>query len=156
MIFDNTSPEYFMSCALAEAKMAFEEDEVPIGAVVVIDNTIIAKAHNLTETLSDPTAHAEILAITTATEHLRAKYLPEASLYVTVEPCLMCAGAIFWSKIKRLYFGAFDEKHGISRVQNNLSDNISVFHPKLSVSGQILEAQCAELMRSFFAKKRGK
>ncbi len=148
------SDEYFMNFALIEAKKALENNEVPIGAIVVIKNQIIAKAYNQTETLQDPTAHAEILAITSACNYLGSKYLEDATLFVTLEPCVMCAGAIFWTKIKKLIFGAFDEKQGYSRIQKKLPDGISILHPKLEITSEILEKEAAYLLKTFFQTKR--
>ncbi len=147
------SDEYFMRIALSEAQKAYQKDEVPIGAVIVLDNQIIAKAHNQTETLQDPTAHAEILAITTANQFLSSKYLNNAKLYVTLEPCLMCSGAIFWSKLSHLIFGAFDEKNGFTKTQNNLKSG-SIIHKKLTVKSRILETECVAILQDFFKNKR--
>jgi tRNA(adenine34) deaminase len=144
------SDEYFMQMALKEAQKAFEEDEVPIGAVVVQNNKIIARAYNMTEKLNDSTAHAEILALTSAFGNLGAKYLPNAALYVTVEPCVMCAGALYWSKLEKVVWGASDNKNGFSRVQ----PAVSPFHPKTIIVTGILENECAELMSVFFKNKR--
>lgn len=139
-----------MQQALTEAKYAFEKDEVPVGAVVVINNKIIARGHNQVELLNDATAHAEILAITSACGYLGAKYLTEASLYVTVEPCLMCCGAMYWSKIGRIVFGASDIKNGYRHItQENWP-----FHPKTELVSGILEEECAQLMKDFFKAKR--
>jgi tRNA(adenine34) deaminase len=140
--------EYFMKEALKEGELAFDRDEVPIGAVVVCDNMIIARAHNLTETLNDVTAHAEMQAITAASEFLGGKYLDQCSLYVTIEPCVMCAGALFWAQLGNLVFGAADEKRGYSILKSN------VLHPKTNVIRGILENESAKLMKTFFAKKR--
>jgi tRNA(adenine34) deaminase len=148
------SDEYFMNFALIEAKKAFDNDEVPIGAVVVLNNQIIAKAHNQTEKLNDPTAHAEMLAITAANQYLGSKYLQEASLYVTLEPCLMCNGAIFWSKISNLIYGASDKKNGFQKVQGLLPDKTSTTHPKLKIKFGILELEASQLLQDFFKKKR--
>jgi tRNA(adenine34) deaminase len=141
---------YFMSHALKEAQQAYEKDEVPIGAVVVIDNKIIARGHNQVELLNDATAHAEIIALTSAFNFLGAKYLPEATLYVTVEPCLMCCGAMYWSKIGRVVFGAADEKNGYKHItQQNWP-----FHPRTELITGVLKDECAFLMKSFFQSKR--
>jgi tRNA(adenine34) deaminase len=142
--------EYFMQLALKEAEKAFEKDEVPVGAVVVIGDKVIAKAHNQVELLNDSTAHAEILALTSAFQHLGSKYLPDATLYVTVEPCVMCCGALYWSKIGNIRFGAFDEKNGYRRIAGEKNP----FHPKTNVKGGIMEQECAKLMKAFFKKKR--
>ena len=140
--------EYFMKQALVEARQAALEGEVPVGAVVVCNNKIIARAHNQTERLNDPTAHAEMLALTAATGVLGAKYLPECTLYVTVEPCVMCAGAIAWAQMGRLVFGAEDEKRGYQRYAPQ------ALHPKTVVVKGILADDCAALMKDFFAAKR--
>lgn len=139
-----------MQQALKEAMLAFEEEEVPVGAVVVLNNRIIARGHNMVEKLNDPTAHAEMIALTSAFNFLGAKYLPEASLYVTVEPCLMCTGALYWSKISRIIWGAADEKNGHQRVTGNQFP----FHPKTQVTKGVMADECAELMKSFFRRKR--
>jgi tRNA(adenine34) deaminase len=142
--------EYFMQQALKEAQAAFDADEVPVGAVVVMNNQIIARAHNQVELLNDSTAHAEILALTSAYSSLGAKYLPEATLYVTVEPCIMCCGAIYWGKIGSIVYGASDEKNGY----RHLTKEQWPFHPKTELVAGILEADCAFLMKSFFRSKR--
>ncbi|MBX9733011.1 MAG: nucleoside deaminase [Chitinophagaceae bacterium] len=142
--------EYFMRLALKEAETAYEADEVPVGAVVVLQNKIIARAHNQVELLNDSTAHAEILALTTAYSSLGTKYLPEATLYVTVEPCLMCCGALYWGKIGRIVYGASDEKNGYRKTAGNNWP----FHPKTELLGGVLETECAFLMKSFFKAKR--
>ncbi|HRD54280.1 MAG TPA: nucleoside deaminase [Flavobacteriales bacterium] len=140
--------EHFMRQALKEAEQAFKKDEVPIGAVVVGGGRIIARAHNLTEKLNDVTAHAEMQAITAAAEAIGGKYLKECTLYVTVEPCPMCAGALHWAQTGRIVFGAFDEKSGYRRIGGVL------LHPKTQVTGGVLEPECADLMKAFFRKKR--
>ncbi|MDH6306284.1 tRNA(adenine34) deaminase [Parabacteroides sp. PF5-5] len=140
--------EYFMKQALAEARAAAEEGEVPVGAVVVCNNRIIARAHNQTERLNDPTAHAEMLAITSATSALGAKYLTDCSLYVTVEPCVMCAGAIGWSQISTIVYGASDEKKGFQRFAPH------ALHPKAIIKKGILEDECSSEMTDFFRKRR--
>ncbi len=142
--------EYFMQQALKEAQAAFDADEVPVGAVVVMNNQIIARAHNQVELLNDSTAHAEILALTSAYSSLGAKYLPEATLYVTVEPCIMCCGAIYWGKIGSIVYGASDEKNGY----RHLTKEQWPFHPKTELIAGILEADCGFLMKSFFRAKR--
>ena len=142
--------EYFMQQALKEARRAFDDGEVPVGAVVVINNRIIARGHNQVERLNDPTAHAEIIALTSAFNFLGSKYLPDASIYVTVEPCLMCAGALYWSKIGKIIWGADDEKNGHKRI----TENNWPFHPKTEVTKGIMKEECAELMKSFFRSKR--
>lgn len=139
-----------MQQALKEAMLAFEEEEVPVGAVVVLNNRIIARGHNMVEKLNDPTAHAEMIALTSAFNFLGAKYLPDASLYVTVEPCLMCTGALYWSKISRIIWGAADDKNGHQRVTGNQFP----FHPKTQVTKGVMADECAELMKSFFRRKR--
>jgi tRNA(adenine34) deaminase len=140
--------EHFMRQALREAERAFQADEVPIGAVIVFGDRIIARAHNLTERLNDVTAHAEMQAITAAAEAIGGKYLKDCTLYVTVEPCPMCAGALSWAQAGRIVFGAFDEKSGYRRIGGRL------LHPKTSVVGGVLEAECADLMKAFFRRKR--
>ena len=144
-----TNPdEYFMRQALVEAQRAGERDEVPIGAVIVCQGRIIARGHNLTETLTDVTAHAEMQAITAAAQFLGGKYLIDCSLYVTVEPCVMCAGALGWSKISRVVYGASDEKRGFVRFAPN------ALHPKTEIVSGILEADCSKLVKEFFKRKR--
>lgn len=138
----------YMQLALAEARKAYDLDEVPVGCVVVADGQVVGRGHNLTEMLADVTAHAEMQAITAATNTLGGKYLSQCTLYVTVEPCVMCAGAIGWAQIKRLVYGATDEKRGFTIFAPN------ALHPKCSVSSGVLEEECRELMQSFFAKKR--
>jgi len=142
--------EYFMKLALKEAAIAFEEDEVPVGAVVVINDRVIARGYNMVEKLNDPTAHAEMIALTSAFNNLGSKYLPEATLYVTVEPCLMCTGALYWSKIGRVVWGADDEKNGHQRITGITHP----FHPKTQVTRAVLADECALLMKEFFRKKR--
>jgi tRNA(adenine34) deaminase len=142
--------EHFMRQALIQAQQAFEEDEVPVGAVVVAGNKIISRGYNQVEKLNDPTAHAEIIALTSAFNFLGSKYLPDATIYITVEPCLMCAGALYWSKIGRVVYGAADEKNGYLHITRDSSP----FHPKTELQHGILRAECAELMKSFFRKKR--
>lgn len=141
---------HFMRQALAQAQLAFSEDEVPVGAVVVIGNRIIARGYNQVEKLNDPTAHAEIIALTSAFNYLGSKYLPDATLYVTVEPCLMCAGALYWSKIGRIVYGASDEKNGYLHITRD----VSPFHPKTELVKGLLAMECADLMKSFFRQKR--
>jgi tRNA(adenine34) deaminase len=144
------SDEYYMRMALAEAAKAAGRDEVPVGAVVVAGGNIIARAHNLTETLTDPTAHAEMQAITAAASYLGGKYLTGCTLYVTVEPCVMCAGALAWSQLSALVWGAPDPKKGYTVT------GVSLLHPKTEVRTGILAAECSGLMKEFFRKKRGK
>jgi tRNA(adenine34) deaminase len=141
---------HFMKMALLEAQKAFDMEEVPVGAIVVMQNKVIAKAHNQVELLNDSTAHAEIMALTTAFQHLGSKYLPDATLYVTLEPCFMCSGALYWSKIGRIVFGAYDEKHGYRSIAGEKNP----FHPKTEITGGIMEEDCAELMKSFFKMRR--
>ncbi len=141
--------EYFMRQALAEAQCAAQEDEIPVGAVIVCQGRIIAKAHNMTERLTDVTAHAEMQAITAAATALGGKYLTDCTLYVTVEPCVMCAGAIGWAQMGRVVYGAADEKRGFQQFAPH------ALHPKTQVEHGILEEECAALMRCFFQKKRG-
>ena len=140
--------EYFMRQAYQEAQKAFELGEIPVGAVVVANNQIIARAHNLTERLHDVTAHAEMQAITAASEFLGAKYLKGCTLYVTLEPCAMCAGALYWSQIEKVIFAARDEKRGAGRFENSL------YHPKTLVVKGPMENECSQLMLDFFANKR--
>lgn len=141
--------EFYMRQALREAEKAFEMGEVPIGAVLVIGDRIVARAHNQVELLKDPTAHAEVLAITAACDFMGAKYLPEATLFVTLEPCLMCCGALYWSKIGRIVFGAADPKNGYAHQVNNRP-----FHPKTALEGGVMEKEALGLMQSFFKNKR--
>jgi len=140
----------FMTEALKEANRALQKGEVPVGAVVVCNNRIVARAHNLTERLNDPTAHAEMQAITAATSYLGGKYLDQCALYVTLEPCVMCAGALFWSQLGTLVYGASDPKRGYTL----LSDQI--IHPKTKVVKGILKDESADILQRFFAQKRGK
>ena len=141
--------EYYMRQALAQAEIAFNAEEIPVGAVMEMKGKIIARTHNQTELLKDPTAHAEVLAITAACNFLGAKYLPDATLYVTVEPCLMCCGALYWSKIGRIVYGAYDEKNGYRKFTSG-----SPFHPKTQLIHGVLKDQCAQLMKDFFRNKR--
>ncbi|MEO6669198.1 MAG: nucleoside deaminase [Ferruginibacter sp.] len=144
------SDERYMHLALREAQNAFDKEEVPVGAIIMLNEQVIAKAYNQVELLNDSTAHAEILALTSAYNFLGSKYLPEATLYVTIEPCLMCSGALYWSKIGRVVFGAYDEKNGYRKCtgQNN------PFHPKTTITGGVLEDDCSKLMKDFFRSKR--
>lgn len=139
---------FYMKQALLEAKCAIEEDEIPVGAVIVCGERIIARAHNLTERLSDVTAHAEMQAITAASEYLGGKYLNDCTLYVTVEPCVMCAGALGWSQIGRVVYGAGDEKRGFRRFAPQ------ALHPKTELVSGVMEEKCASLMKEFFQRKR--
>lgn len=136
-----------MKQALLEAQKAFDVDEIPVGAVIVANNRVIARAHNLTERLNDVTAHAEMQAITAAAEFLGGKYLKGCTLYVTLEPCVMCGGALYWSQIDKVVFGAQDEKRGASSKGN-------LYHPKTEVLTGIMESECSKLMQTFFANKR--
>lgn len=145
IIFDD---EYFMREALKEAEKAFEFGEVPVGAIIVSGERIIARAHNLTEQLNDVTAHAEMQAFTAASEYLGGKYLEDCTLYVTLEPCVMCAGASYWSRISRLVYGATDEKRGYGQITAPL------LHPKTVVTKGILESECATILKSFFENRR--
>jgi len=140
--------EYFMKEALKEAQKAFTKDEVPIGAVIVCNNQIIARSHNLTETLNDVTAHAEMQAFTAATNYLGGKYLTDCILYVTLEPCIMCAGALYWTQISKIVYGASDKKRGYTTIKQNL------LHPKTQVVKGVLEDECSNLLIDFFRKKR--
>ena len=142
--------EHYMQQAIKEAKRAVDEDEVPVGAIIVMNERIIAKGYNQVEKLTDSTAHAEIIALTAAFSFLGSKYLPDATLYVTVQPCLMCSGALYWSKIGRIVYGAEDEKNGYKRV----AQIISPFHPKTTITGGILKEECARLIKDFFKEKR--
>ena len=142
--------KYFMRQALVEAKAAGEDGEIPIGAVMVCRNSIIARSHTLTETLHDVTAHAEMQAITAAAETIGGKYLTDCTLYVTVEPCVMCAGALGWSQIGRIVYGASDPRRGYSRIAPD------ALHPRTEVVSGVLEEECRQLMVDFFKNKRGK
>jgi tRNA(adenine34) deaminase len=142
--------EYFMQQALREAHKAYDEGEVPVGAVVVLNNKVIARGYNQVEKLNDATAHAEIIALTSAFNYLGSKYLPEAILYVTVEPCLMCTGALYWSKVARVVWGADDEKNG----HRHITAPNWPFHPKTEITNGILKEECAQLMKDFFRSKR--
>lgn len=140
--------EYYMRQAVLEAEKAFDRDEVPVGAVIVCGDRIIARGHNLTETLNDVTAHAEMQAITAAADFLGGKYLIDCTIYVTLEPCVMCAGALGWSQISRIVYGAKDTKRGFLRFAPES------IHPKTSITGGVLEEVCSSLMKDFFQKKR--
>lgn len=142
--------EFFMKQALKEAQRAFELDEVPVGAVIVFKNTVIGRGHNLTERLNDFTAHAEMQAFTAASNYMNNKYLNECTLYVTLEPCVMCAGASFWTQIGHIVFGATDEKRGYSTISN------SIIHPKTKMTGGVMAEECGVLLTNFFKNKRGK
>ncbi|PKV49295.1 tRNA(adenine34) deaminase [Aquimarina sp. MAR_2010_214] len=146
-MLDPLDDSYYMKKALQEAELAYEKNEVPIGAVIVVGDRIIARAHNLTELLNDVTAHAEMQAITAAANFLGGKYLKECTLYVTLEPCQMCAGALYWSQIKKVVYGAVDERRGCAAMGTKL-------HPKTEIIGGVLEEECGELLTRFFIEKR--
>ena len=140
--------EHYMRVALKEARKALEKDEVPIGAVIVCDGLVIARAYNYTEHLNDVTAHAEMQAITSAANNLGGKYLQECTLYVTIEPCVMCAGALFWAQIGRIVYGAGDPKRGFSKI------GVHLLHPRTKISKGILEEECSQILTNFFEEKR--
>lgn len=146
-MIDLFTDAYFMKMALQEAQLAFEKGEIPVGAVVVSNQQVIAKSHNLTELLCDVTAHAEIQAISSAANYIGGKYLKDCTLFVTLEPCQMCAGALYWSQITRVVFGASDEKRGFRTLGGEL-------HPKTTITTGVLENECRDLMLSFFTKRR--
>ena len=146
-MLDIFTDEYFMKKALIEAESAFDKDEIPVGAIIVIDNKIIARSYNLTELLNDVTAHAEMQAITAAANFLGGKYLINCTLYVTLEPCQMCAGALYWSQISKIVFGATDNNRGFQNLGTKL-------HPKTEIVSGILEKECGDLMKQFFLNKR--
>jgi tRNA(adenine34) deaminase len=146
-MIDIFTDEYFMKKALQEAQMAFEKGEVPVGAIVVVNNIVIARSHNLTELLVDVTAHAEMQSITAAANYLGGKYLKNCTLYVTLEPCQMCAGALYWSQISKIVFGTRDENRGYQNMGTKL-------HPKTEVVSGVLENDCSNLMKEFFLKRR--
>ena len=148
MIIKELSDEYFMNEALKQAKVAFEENEIPVGAVVVCDQKIIGRGHNQTERLNDVTAHAEMIALTSAFNNLGAKYLQNCTLYVTLEPCIMCAGACYWSQLEKIVFGTKDVKNGFIRKGKDL------LHPKTQLVLGILERECRDLLNEFFQNKR--
>ena len=150
---DNNDPrdEYFMKLALQEAEIALSEDEVPVGAVIVCNGKIIGKGHNQTEALNDVTAHAEMIALTAASTQLGGKYLPQCTMYVTVEPCIMCAGGLGWSQIGRIVYGASDNKRGFTGYCNC---GKSPLHPRTIITNGVLKEECADLMKKFFRKKR--
>jgi tRNA(adenine34) deaminase len=150
MMIQPFSDEYFMRKAYDEAQQAFNSGEVPVGCVIVCNNQIIARSHNLTETLTDVTAHAEMQSITAAAHFLGGKYLSECTLYVTVEPCIMCAGALGWSQMKKVVFGAPDPKRGFRKFAPE------ALHPKTELIGGVLENECSTLMTHFFSLKRNK
>jgi tRNA(adenine34) deaminase len=140
--------EYFMREALKEAALAFEKGEVPVGAVVACNDRIIARAHNLTEQLTDVTAHAEMQAFTAASNYLDSKYLEGCTLYVTLEPCGMCAGAAYWTQVSKIVFGAYDEKRGFSKI------NPKMLHPKTKLLTGLMENECSAILKEFFSSKR--
>jgi tRNA(adenine34) deaminase len=148
IMIDPFDDEYFMKRALAEAEQAFAEGEIPVGALVVCRNQIISRAHNLTETLNDVTAHAEMQAITAAANLMGGKYLTGCTLYITLEPCIMCAGALGWSQIDRIVYGASDEKRGFLKYAP------AALHPKTEILGGILQTECALILKRFFELKR--
>lgn len=142
--------EFYMQHALKEAIKAYEMEEVPVGAVIVMNNKIIARGHNQVEKLNDATAHAEIIALTSAFNYLGSKYLPDAAVYITVEPCLMCAGALFWSKVGKIIYGADDDKNGYRKTTGHAWP----FHPKTELVSGVLKEDCSRLMKDFFKSKR--
>ena len=148
MSTDILNDEYFMKAALQEAIIALEKDEVPVGAVIVYDKRIIARAHNLTETLNDVTAHAEMQAFTSASDFIGGKYLKGCTLYVTLEPCIMCAGAAYWTQIGNIVFGASDDKRGFIKNRDK------IIHPGTNIKGGVLSKECGDIISNFFAKKR--
>lgn len=148
MVLSVLTDEYFMQEALKEAQKAFDLDEVPVGAVIVCNEQVIARAHNLTERLTDATAHAEMQAFTSASNFLGAKFLEECTLYVTIEPCVMCAGASYWTRIGKIVFGAHDPKKGFSKISPN------ILHPKTKLESGLLEKECSRLMTRYFKSKR--
>ncbi len=147
-MFDPYDDSHFMRKALQEAEVAYDRDEVPVGAIIVVAGRVIARAHNLTECLNDVTAHAEMQAITSASNYLGGKYLNECTMYVTLEPCQMCAGALYWSQIGRVVYGAKDEHRGCTVMGTTL-------HPKTEIVGGVLEEECSMLIKQFFKEKRG-
>lgn len=148
---ETISPDdFFMNEALREAKLALAEDEIPIGAIVVCKGQIIGRGHNLTERLNDVSAHAEMQALTAATNYIGGKYLPDCTLYVTMEPCVMCAGASYWFQVGKIVFGAYDAKLGFGRL------NQKITHPKTLITGGILENECGQLVKDFFKSRRQK
>lgn len=147
-VSEEKNDEFFMKQALAEAQKALEKNEVPIGAIVVYNNKIIGRGHNLTETLKDVTAHAEMQAFTAAANYIGGKYLKDCVLYVTIEPCVMCAGAAYWTQIGKIVFGAFDEKRGYHQFGKSL------VHPKTEIISEVLKEECAKLVQDFFKSKR--
>lgn len=148
--------EHFMRMALREAQKAYDAGEVPVGAVLVWGEKVIARGYNQVELLNDCTAHAEMIALTAAFNETGSKYVPEGTLYVTVEPCLMCCGALHWSKIGRIVYGAQDEKNGYRKYVNSDINNAHVFHPKTQVTYGVLADECGQLMKDFFKERRNK
>ncbi len=148
MIIDPFDDNYFMREALKEAHTAYKLGEVPVGAIIVCNNQIISRAHNYMQTLNDATAHAEMQAFTIASDYIGGKYLHQCALYVTLEPCVMCAGAAFWTKIQKVVFGAFDKKKGFLSIKQN------VLHPKTIIKSGLLEEECSKLLLDFFNEKR--
>lgn len=148
MAYPLFSNEYFMDMALKEAQKAFDKEEIPVGAVIVWNNQVIARAHNLTETLNDVTAHAEMQAFTAAANALGGKYLENCDLYVTLEPCAMCAGAAYWTQISKIIFGTFDNNRGFTLIQPRLT------HPKTKIIPGVLKDQCSTMLKDFFSKRR--
>jgi tRNA(adenine34) deaminase len=148
MQYELYSDEYFMNEALKEAHKALTSQEIPVGAIIVADNQIIARAYNMSEALNDATAHAELLAITSASNALGSKFLPQAALFVTVEPCIMCAGACYWARLQRIVYGAPDPKAGFTKNKGR------IIHPATKINSGVLENECAELIREFFSVKR--
>lgn len=148
MMTSKNSDEYYMREALREARAAYDEDEIPVGAVIVCADRIIARAHNQTERLHDVTAHAEMLAFTAAEEYLGGKYLTDCTLYVTLEPCVMCGGAAGWTQVRRIVYGAADPKRGFEQLGHTM------LHPKTEVTGGILRSECETLLKDFFKQKR--
>jgi tRNA(adenine34) deaminase len=152
--------EYYMLQALKEAKKAYDDGEVPVGTIITMNNKVIARGHNQVERLNDPTAHSEIIALTSAFNFLGSKYLPDATIYITVEPCLMCAGALYWSKIGRVVYGADDEKNGYKKyvIPCPSVEQFGVapwpFHPKTELLNGILKDECAKMMKDFFRERR--
>ena len=140
--------EYFMKQAMQQAELAKDKDEVPVGAVIVCQNKVIARAHNLTERLNDVTAHAEMQAFTSAAEYIGGKFLHECTLYVTLEPCIMCAGASYWTRISRVVYGASDPKRGFQRIETNL------LHPKTNFVAGVMQKECSTILTEFFEQKR--
>lgn len=148
MPIDLASDQHFMKLALAQAQLAYDDDEVPVGCVIVCKGQVIARAHNMTQRLTDVTAHAELIAFTSAAEYLGGKYLKGCTLYVTLEPCVMCAGASYWSQVERIVIGAPDPKRGYARLSEN------VLHPKTIVKKGVMADECADILHRFFASKR--